>query len=174
MTPFEALYGRTPPSLSSYVPGSSKVGTLDELLSQRAQILKVLKFNLNRARNRMEQQAILKRTEKFFEEGDWVYLKLQPYRQISVKNRASPKLAKRFYGPFKILRRVGVVAYELDLPAASRVHPVFHVSLLKPCHGTTVAQVSPLPMVEMEETKNLTPFAVLDSRWVSNKKGARD
>lgn len=131
MYPFEALYGRALPSVVAYVPGTSKVATLDELLIERTKILKLQKFNLNRVRNRMTQQANLKRVDKSFEEGQWVYLKLQPYRKISVKQRTSQKLARRYYGPFRILRKIGSVAYELELPPSARIHPVFHVSLLK-------------------------------------------
>ncbi|KAL0291646.1 UNVERIFIED_CONTAM: hypothetical protein Sradi_7018200 [Sesamum radiatum] len=54
---------------------------------------------------------------------------------MSVRRRSSQKLASRFFGPFRILRRLGPVAYELDLPPASCIHPVFHASLLKPFHG---------------------------------------
>lgn len=116
MTPFEALYGRPPPSINNYVPGSSKVASLDETLAQRAQLLKVLKFNLNRARNRMVQHANAKHTDTKFANGDWIYLKLQPCRQISIQKCLSQKLAKRYYGPFRVLKRIGSVAYELKLP----------------------------------------------------------
>ena len=93
----------------------------------------------------MIQQAYRKRCEKNFEVNQWVYLKLQPYRQLSVKNIKSHKLAKRYYGPFRIVCRIGVVAYELELPPSARIHPVFHVSLLKACHGDPDVQIYPLP-----------------------------
>lgn len=51
MSPFEALYGQALPSVVAYVPGTSNVATLDELLIERTKILKLLKFNLNRVRN---------------------------------------------------------------------------------------------------------------------------
>ncbi|MCI30845.1 hypothetical protein A2U01_0052056, partial [Trifolium medium] len=143
MTPFEALYGRKPPNMVHYNPGTSKIESLDELLTQKTMILKVLKDNLVKARNRMMIQANRHRQDRTFEVGQWVYLKLQPYRQHFVQYRDSQKLAKRYYGPFRIIKRIGKVAYELELPATSRIHPVFHISLLKLCHGQPTTQIAP-------------------------------
>ncbi|XP_071674438.1 uncharacterized protein [Lolium perenne] len=69
-------------------------------------------------------------TEREFQEGD--LLKLQPYAQTSVINRPCAKLAFKYFGPFKIVERIGMVAYKLALPQDCVVHPVFHVSQLKP------------------------------------------
>lgn len=60
-----------------------------------------------------------------------MFLKLQPYVQSSVASRASHKLSFRYYGPYPVLARVNEVAYKLDLPASSQVHPIVHVSLLR-------------------------------------------
>lgn len=61
-----------------------------------------------------------------FEVGDRVYLKLQPYKQLSTEMTKDHKLSKRFYGPFKILEQISPMAYRLDLPASSEIHPAFH------------------------------------------------
>ncbi|PNX96526.1 transposon Tf2-1 polyprotein, partial [Trifolium pratense] len=135
MTPFEALYGRKPPSLLDYVSGQTNIRDLDTTLQQRQAILDTLKTNLQRSRQQMEIQANKSRTDCTFNCGDLVLLKLQPYRQTSVQRRVSQKLSKRFYGPFPVLRRIGAVAYELDLPASSRIHPVVHVSQLRAYKG---------------------------------------
>lgn len=109
----------------------------------------------------MVQQANLHRNDMVFEVGQWVYLKLQPYRQVSIHRRTSHKLSKRFYGPFRILKRIGPVAYELELPVTARIHPVFHISMLKLCKGHPSTQVSPLPDPTTFPPLNATPIAIL-------------
>lgn len=83
----------------------------------------------------MKVQADKKRTELVFQTGDWVYLKLQAYCQSSVQRRTSQKLSPLYYGPFLIIERLGTIAYRLALPAEARIHPIFHVSLLKRAPG---------------------------------------
>ena len=51
-----------------------------------------------------------------------VYLMLQPYCQSTLKKSGAEKLKPHYYGPFRVIRRVGEVAYELDSPTESRVH----------------------------------------------------
>lgn len=79
----------------------------------------------------MKKQADLHRTERVFEVGDWVYFRLQPYRQHLVALWRVLKLSPRFFGPYKILPKIGTVAYKLKLPEDSEIHPIFHVSQLK-------------------------------------------
>jgi hypothetical protein len=82
----------------------------------------------------MKNQADKHRSERSFEVGDWVFLKLQPYEQSSLAPRANQKLAFKFFGPYQIAAKVDSVAYKLSLPASAHIHPVFHVSLLKKAH----------------------------------------
>lgn len=79
----------------------------------------------------MKQQADKRRTEREFEVGDWVYLKLQHYRHSSIALRKNLKLCAKYYGPFQVLQRIGQIAYKLLVPLTTNVHPIFHVSRLK-------------------------------------------
>ena len=62
--------------------------------------------------------------------NDLVYLRFHPYKQTTMKGKGSEKLKPRFYGPYKVIRKVGEVAYELELPMGSKIHNVFHVSFI--------------------------------------------
>lgn len=129
-TPFEIMYGQSPPLHLPYLPQDSRVDAIDRSFYAREEMLRTLKLNLQRAVNRMKQQDDKRRSERKFDIGDWVLLKLQSYRQKSVENRVSDKLSQRYYGPYEVLARVGKVAYTLKLPVGSKVHPTFHVSVL--------------------------------------------
>ncbi|GMI66113.1 hypothetical protein HRI_000280600 [Hibiscus trionum] len=162
-TPYQELYGQEPPVHIPYLVGESLVASVDRTLQQREAALKMLKFYLKRAQNRMKQQADRRRTDCSLEEGDLVYLKLQPYRQHSVQKRTSHKLAPKWFGPFKITDRVGEVAYHLQLPEGSRIHPVFHVSQLKKHIGDAICS-DELPIVGPDGGIMKEPVRILDRR----------
>ncbi|KAD6119615.1 hypothetical protein E3N88_10886 [Mikania micrantha] len=115
-TPFETVYGRSPPTVFQYAAGE-----------------------------------------------------LKPYRQQSVASRFHQKLGPHFFGPSQIREKVGQVAYKLILPPTSKIHPVFHVSLLKKAVQGTVESVLPEDL-EIGETDMVKPHKVLASRQV--KKGS--
>ena len=101
---------------------------LVEIIEHREQHLQSLKQNLARAQNRMKLLADQKCQDFTFSVGDQVLLKLQPYTQSTVASRPYPKLAFKYFGPYTVLERVGSVAYRLQLPEDSMIHPVFHIS----------------------------------------------
>ena len=155
-TPFEVVYGREPPNLLSYVPGTSKVEVVDNMLQARDKVVKDLRCQLQQAQARMKTVYDQGRVEREFVVGDWLYLRLQPYRKTSLALRQSHKLSLRFYGPYRVLERIGSVAYRLDLPPRSKIHLVFHVSILKKQLGTTDKIDYPLPLVP-ETSGHLQP-----------------
>jgi hypothetical protein len=162
-TPFELVYGRAPPNLTSYITGTARVEAVGKTLEERDEVLKGVRLKLVQAQNRMKQVYDKGRTEREFQVDDMVYVRLQPYRQQTVAQRLNMKLAAKYYGPYKIAQRIGKVAYRLELPANSKTHPVFHVSLLKKHLGQTTTTSTKIP--EIEGPENIViPKAILDSR----------
>lgn len=145
VSPFEVVYGQSPPSLLTYIIGTSRVEAVDSYLRDQDAILCYLRANLLQARDQMVTYANKHHREVHFNIGDFVYLKLQPYRQTSVAFRASLKLAPWFYGLYEILERVRLVAYRLALPSDSCIHNVFHVSLLQKHFGVMLPVTPQLP-----------------------------
>jgi hypothetical protein len=165
-SPFKALYGREPNlggmlQCENVSPGDDQFDWLDHTSVLRAQIA--------RAQQRFKKKADKNRTEREFNVGEQVLLKLQLYAQSTVANRPCAKLAFKFFGPFAVEQRIGKVAYQLILPPESRIHPVFHVSQLKPFTPDYTPVFSDLPRAPDLTTGNKLPVAILERRMV--KKG---
>ncbi|GJV76184.1 putative mitochondrial protein, partial [Tanacetum coccineum] len=122
------------------------------------------KFHLQRAQNKIKVQADKKRTDRVFELDQWVYLKLQPHRQVTMRQRKYNKLSPKFFGLFKIIAKVGQVAYKLLLPSTSQIHPVFHISQLKLYKGPILNVVPTLPVCNPQGELVHQPVKVLDRR----------
>jgi hypothetical protein len=123
------------------------------MAGKRALMHSLVQQHLLRAQTRMKHQADKRRSEHTFSVGDWDYLKLHPYVQSSLAHRSNQKLAFKYFGPFWVLARIGSVAYKLELPPTSSVHPVFHVSQLKQSVGPLL--VSPLFLMQPLNFKSL-------------------
>lgn len=148
MTPFEAVYGMPPPTHLPYIAGDSPNGMVDQTCTARELTLQLLKQHLLKAQHRMVQQANKRRFEHQFDVGDMVFLKLHPFWKNLLNNSSLHKLVACYFGPFPVVRRIGAVAYELDLPPHTRVHPVFHVSLCQKFVSPDVPLHSTLPPVD--------------------------
>ena len=112
----------------------------------------------------MKQQADQHRKEMNFDVGDWVFLWLQPYKKMSLKQaKKDNKLSPKYYGLYKVLQKIGTMAYKLELLVASRVHPVFHVSCLKVI-GDKLPIQTILPKHDDEGKIILEPKAVTETR----------
>ena len=106
-----ALYEYQPPSITSYLRENSKVQTVEHHIKHQQQVLQLLKHNLVLAQNRMKQQEDQHRIERIFDVGDWVFLQLQPYKKMSLKQaKKDTKLSPKYYGPYKVLQNIGTMA----------------------------------------------------------------
>lgn len=164
-TPYQIVYGTKPRHLVWQERVHTNIHSLETMIQEKQQQWNRLRELLEAAQVKMKRYADAKRTEREFQKGDWVYLKLQPYRQVTVAIRKSLKLSAKYFGPYEILEKVGKVAYKLALPETSRVHPVFHVSQLKKAIGQSKVQKQ-LPQVTENGTFDLSPLRQLDNRSI--------
>lgn len=128
---------------------------VDDLLIECSQVLLTLRSNLLHMPNKMSNQTNARHSDTIFSIGDWVFLRLQLYRQSSSKMLSrTTKLSRHFFGPFQITERIGAMAYLLSL---------FHVSNLNLCLGDHTSRQAPLPDSFIDHHLILYPRHVLSS-----------
>jgi hypothetical protein len=153
MSPFEALYGRKCRTPLYWDQTGERQFFGPEIIQEAEEQVRMIKENLRIAQTRQKSYADNRRIPLEFEEGDHVYLKVSPIRGMR-RFKVKGKLSPHFIGPFEILKRVGEMAYQLELPDhLSDVHDVFHVSQLKKCLCVPKEQ---LPMEELSVQGDLT------------------
>jgi hypothetical protein len=87
-----------------------------------------------------------------------------------IGNRRLCSISLKFYGPHKILSRVGPVAYKLELLEGAKIHNVFHVSLLKKWTGEVLPVLATLPTLN-EDNAIIKPLAILEHRHMHGEEG---
>ncbi|GJV89220.1 putative reverse transcriptase domain-containing protein [Tanacetum coccineum] len=133
--PFEALYGRKCRSPVCWAEVGQVQLTGPEMVQETTEKVIQIKQRMQAARDRQKSYADLKRKPMEFQVGDRVMLKVSPWKGV-VRFGKRGKLNPRYVGPFKVLEKIGTVAYKLELPQElSRVHNTFHVSNLKKCYS---------------------------------------
>nr|GEX25050.1 putative reverse transcriptase domain-containing protein [Tanacetum cinerariifolium] len=113
-----------------------------EIVQKTTENVIQIKQRIQAARVRQKSYADLKRKLMEFQVGDRIMLKVSPWKGV-VRFGKRGKLNPRYVGPFKVLAKVGAVAYKLELPQElSRVHNMFYVSNLKKCYADEPLAVS--------------------------------
>ncbi|GJR09018.1 putative reverse transcriptase domain-containing protein [Tanacetum coccineum] len=133
--PFEALYDQKCRSPVCWAEVGEVQLTGPEIVQETTKKVIQIKQRIQAARDRQKSYADLKRKPMEFQVRDRVMLKVSPWKGV-VHFGKQGKLNPRYVGPFKVLEKVGSVAYKLELPQElSRVHNTFHVSNLKKCYS---------------------------------------
>ncbi|GJX58206.1 putative reverse transcriptase domain-containing protein, partial [Tanacetum coccineum] len=133
--PFEALYGRKCRSPVCWAEVREVQLTGPEIVQETTEKIVQIKQRMQDARDRQKSYMDLKHKPMEFQVGDKVMLKVSPWKGV-IRFGKRRKLNPRYVGPFKVLEKVGSVAYMLELPEElSQVHNKFHVSNLKKCHA---------------------------------------
>jgi len=141
------VYGRAPPTLMSYTPGTACVVAVGRQLQDRDTFLTEIRERLILAQDTMREHHNKKRRDVEFAVGEWVLLRLHQRTAVGITAASPSKLAARYFGPYQVVERLGAVAYRLQLPPKARIHDVFHVALLKKFVGVPPAAPMPLPAI---------------------------
>nr|GEW63773.1 putative reverse transcriptase domain-containing protein [Tanacetum cinerariifolium] len=149
-------------------PLQAKVGEAQligsELIQETTEKIVLIKQRIQAAQDRQKSYANLKRKPMEFEIGDRVMLKVSPWKEV-VRFGKRGKLNLIYVGPFKVLAKVGKVAYRLELPQElSRVHHTFHVSNLKKCYADEPL-VMPLEGIHVDDKLQFMEEPVEIMEW---------
>ncbi|KAD6453304.1 hypothetical protein E3N88_08009 [Mikania micrantha] len=157
--PFEALYGRKCRSPICWTEVGDSQLTGPELVHETTEKIVQIRKRMAAARDRQKSYADKRRKPLEFQVGDRVLLKVSPWKGV-IRFGKRGKLNPRYIGPFEITKRIGPVAYELDLPVElSSVHNVFHISNLKKCLSDETL-VIPLEEIQIDEQLNFVEESV--------------
>lgn len=133
-------------------------------------MIDLVKYNMDRAKERMKAQANANRKDIEFSEWDWIFVKLKPYRKISIAHRLHHKLSPRFFGPYKIQQMISSVAYKVLLPYNILIHDVFHIFMLKKYkREVPPKEIDPLPKISVGSEPVIYLKGVVDRRTLLGK-----
>ena len=163
MTPFQAMYGYNCPSPVNFNNPNNKVEISREMLEKMDKELARIRDHIREAQKRHKTYYDKKHRHVEYTIGDMVFLKVVPEKSNLVLGK-DKRLSPRFAGPFKILKRVGSLAYKLELSSHVRVHPVFHVSLLKKYVANVNHVLQDNSKVKDDGTLKVEPDVILDRR----------
>lgn len=140
------------------------LGSTDIVLKTTLKI-QMIRERLEIAKSRQKSYADRRRSDLEFQVGDHVLLKVSPWKGV-IRFRKRGKLGPRFIGPYKVIARVGKVAYRLELPdELSLIHDTFHVSQLRKCIVDS-STIVPIEDIQIDESLNYLekPIAIVDRK----------
>ncbi|GJS51142.1 hypothetical protein Tco_0624504 [Tanacetum coccineum] len=169
--PFEALYSRKCHSLIMWAEVGEGQLIGPELLQETTEKIIQIRDRLKVVRDRQKSYADKRRKPLEFSVGDYVLLKVSPWKCV-VRFGKKGKLAPKFVEPFEIIKKVGPVAYRLDMPEElNGIHDTFHVSNLKKCLAIPTQKV-PLDEIRVDAKLNFVeePVEILEREFKKLKR----
>nr|GEW62786.1 reverse transcriptase domain-containing protein [Tanacetum cinerariifolium] len=150
---FEALYGHKCRSPICWAEVGDRQHTRPEIIHETTEKIVQIKSRIQATRDRQKSYADVRRKPLEFQVGDKVMSKVSPWKGV-IRFGKREKLNPRYIGPFKILARVGTVAYRLELPEQLiRVHSTFHISKLKKYMADEPLDI-PLDEIQVDDKLN--------------------
>jgi len=138
ISPFFLNSGQNPNVPSNLLkPEESPVQAVEDFAQHMAFLHKVAQEEIIQAQAAQQVLADQKRKEIILNVGEEVLLSGKHFQTATTRNQPSKKLTERWHGPYKVLQRIGAVAYKLEIPKNMKIHNVFHVSQLKPYLSNT-------------------------------------
>ncbi|GKA32127.1 putative reverse transcriptase domain-containing protein, partial [Tanacetum coccineum] len=160
---FEALYGHKCRSPICWAEVGDSQLTGPEIIHEKTKKIFQIKSYIQAAHDRQKSYANVRRKPLKFQVGDKVMLKVSPWKGV-IRFGKRGKLNPRYIGPFKIIAKVGIVPYRLELSEQlSRVHSTFHVSKLKKCMADEPL-VIPLDEIQVDDKLHFIeePVEIMD------------
>ena len=165
-SPFFANYGFHP-RLDYTVNSNYQVPSVENYLNNLNSIIPILKDELASAQTRMKHYADKSRKDHKFQVNDLVWL----LKRNIKSTRPTSKLDHKRLGPFKIIKQINPVTFELELPTSYRIHNCFHVSLLEPVNEAYLLNPKepPLESIVVDDQEVFYVDKILDSKMVNEK-----
>ncbi|GJU95140.1 putative reverse transcriptase domain-containing protein [Tanacetum coccineum] len=163
--PFEELYGRKCRSPVCWAEVGDAQPTNPEIVHETTEKIIQIKKRIQAARDRQKSYVDRRRKPLEFQVGDKVMLKVSPWKGVIHFGKWGKLNHPCYIRPFKVLAKVGIVAYRLELPdQLSRVHSTFHVSNLKKCFSDKPLAI-PLDEIQIDDKLNFIeePVKIMDN-----------
>jgi len=164
-TPYEALYGRKCRTPLCWFETGENLVLGPDMIQQTTETIKMIRDKLRATQSRQKSYVDKKRRPLEFLKGDHVFLKVTPTTGIG-RVMKSKKLTPRFIGPYQILKKIGLVAYQICLPPfLFNLHNVFHVSQLR----KYISDLSHVISLDTVQLKNNLTFDAMSIQILDNK-----